>query len=87
MVTGVSYHRKSFQSEIDDNFCERPSLSGQDNGPVREIIRTIFNPNPDEELVTIETLLSNPYFQVLTSSHPPSLSLAHFFTSLPLLTS
>lgn len=65
MATGISYHRKTFQTEIDDNFCERPSLNGQDNQPIREIIRTIFNPNPDEEIVTIEALLSNPYFQVI----------------------
>lgn len=64
MTTGISYHRKTFQSEIDDNFCERPSLNGQDNQPVREIIRVIFNPNFDEDLMTIEALLSNPYFQV-----------------------
>jgi hypothetical protein len=67
----MSYHRKSFQTEVDDNFCERSSLSGKENEPVREILRSIFNPNPDEDLATIESLLQHPLFQVRP---PPSAS-------------
>lgn len=65
MATGISYHRKSFQTEVDDNFCERTSLAGKENEPVREILRLIFNPTPEEDLATIESLLDHPYFQVL----------------------
>ena len=78
MGTGISYHRKTFQTEIDDNFSDRPSLNGQENQTIREIIRTIFNPKPDEELITIEALLFHPYFQVFFSNRNSS-SFSSFF--------
>lgn len=70
MATGISYHRKSFQTEVDDNFCERSSLGGNDNEPVREILRMIFNPTPEEDVATIESLLDHPYFQVVVFRLP-----------------
>jgi hypothetical protein len=64
MATGISYHRNSFQTEVDDNFCERVALAGSDNEAVRDILQRIFNPSPDEDVATVESLLSHPYFQV-----------------------
>jgi hypothetical protein len=75
MATGMSYHRKSFQTEVDDNFCERSSLSGKENEPVREILRLIFNPNPEEDLATIESLLLHPFFQVPSRPYPVPLTI------------
>jgi hypothetical protein len=71
MATGISIHRNSFQTEVDDHFCERVALGGSDNEPVRDILRMIFNPSPEEEIATIESLLLHPYFQVSTSPLPP----------------
>eukprot|EP00602_Paraphysomonas_sp_CaronLab_P003091 CAMPEP_0185032956 /NCGR_PEP_ID=MMETSP1103-20130426/21518_1 /TAXON_ID=36769 /ORGANISM="Paraphysomonas bandaiensis, Strain Caron Lab Isolate" /LENGTH=442 /DNA_ID=CAMNT_0027569057 /DNA_START=288 /DNA_END=1616 /DNA_ORIENTATION=- len=67
MVTGSSFHTKSFLSEVRDDFCERSGLSGSEMEPVRSILRSIFS----EGSATVESLLSHPYFQGVELPCPP----------------
>ena len=60
MATGSTYHKMSFITEVEDEFCERQGLSGPDGSVIREILCSIFITCD----ATVDSLLANPFFGV-----------------------
>ncbi|CAE7668395.1 unnamed protein product, partial [Symbiodinium microadriaticum] len=58
MATGSTYHKMSFITEVEDEFCERQGLSGPDGSVIREILCSIFITCD----ATVDSLLANPFF-------------------------
>jgi hypothetical protein len=60
MATGAPHHQHSFLGEVEDEFCERQSLSGPEGAAMREILCSIFVSCD----ATIGSLLDDPFFHV-----------------------